>query len=137
MSLCLLIGISSRYYSDGFWDGPAQEPSDAAIRINYCHNVRVEGCNFVGGLTGYGVAIGNTSTQISVTGSLFDSVGQGGVAAYGFDGKGTIPGTGGRQAGNNSQPSYLTVYELNLYIYIWFIFILASAYLRTRNVMLL
>jgi hypothetical protein len=79
------------------------------VRINYCHNVRVEGCSFVGGLTGYGVVIGNTSTAVSVTGSLFDSLGQGGVGAYGFDGAGAIPGTGGRQTGNNTQPSVLTI----------------------------
>jgi hypothetical protein len=26
------------YYADGFWDGPAQQPSDAAIRINHATN---------------------------------------------------------------------------------------------------
>ena len=100
---------SSHWKADGFWDGPAQEPADAAIRINHCHDVHVEGCNFVGGLGGYGVAVGNASASITITGSLFDSVGQGGVVAYGFDGPGVIPGTGGRQTGYNTQPTHLLV----------------------------
>lgn len=36
------------YYADGYWDGPAKQPSDAAIRINYCTGVRVTACNFLG-----------------------------------------------------------------------------------------
>jgi hypothetical protein len=68
-----------------YWDGPAQEASDAAIRINRATDIAVEACNFVGGLGGYGVAVGNASTACSVSGCLFDGVGQGGVILYGFD----------------------------------------------------
>ena len=26
--------LDTTYYADGFWDGPGQQPSDAAVRIN-------------------------------------------------------------------------------------------------------
>lgn len=97
------------YFADGFWDGPAQQPSDAAVRINACSNVSVASCNFLAGLGGYGVAIGNASEDIAVSGSLFDSVGQGGVIAYGFDGLGPIPAGSGRAAGNNTKPRRVSV----------------------------
>ena len=96
------------YYADGYWDGPAQQPSDAAIRINYADGVTVSNCQFLGGLGGYGVAVGNASTGTTVTGSLFDSVGQGGVIAYGYD-QSPVPRHPGQAAGNNSQPRGLTV----------------------------
>ena len=38
------------YYADGYWDGPAQEASDAAIRINRATDISIEACNFVGSL---------------------------------------------------------------------------------------
>jgi hypothetical protein len=91
------------YYSDGYWDGPAQQPNDAAIRVNYCANVAIDSCNFVASLGGYGVAIGNASADITVQGSLFDGLGQGGVLLYGFD-KSPVPGVPGRDTGNNTQP---------------------------------
>ena len=59
------------YYADGFWDGPSQQPSDAAVRINYSKNVHVEASNFLSSLGGYGVAIGNATTHSSVTARLF------------------------------------------------------------------
>lgn len=96
------------YFADGFWDGPAKQPSDAAVRINYSKNVTISACNFLGSLGGYGVAVGNASNDTFVTGSLFDSLGQGGVIAYGFD-KSPVEPTGGRAAGNNTQPHGLHV----------------------------
>lgn len=96
------------YFADGYWDGPAKEPSDAAVRINYSKNVTVSACNFLGSLGGYGVAVGNASNETFVTGSLFDSLGQGGVIAYGFD-KSPVEPDGGRAAGNNTQPHSLHV----------------------------
>jgi hypothetical protein len=71
--------------ADGSWDGPASEPSDAALRINYSQDVTVEACSFLESVGGYGVAIGNSSTNCSVVGSIFDSVGQGGVLMYGYN----------------------------------------------------
>ena len=96
------------YYADGYWDGPAQEPSDAAIRINYSHDVAITGCCFVAGLGGYGVAVGNASTDVRISASLFDSLGQGGVIAYGYD-TSPVPAGGGTVAGNNTQPQHVTV----------------------------
>ncbi len=97
------------YFADGFWDGPAQQPSDAAVRINYASGVSVSHCQFLGGLGGYGVAIGNASVDITVEGSLFDSVGQGGVIAFGYD-RSPVPAfPGDRPAGNNTQPRKLTI----------------------------
>jgi hypothetical protein len=70
--------------------------------------VTVSGCQFLGGLGGYGVAIGNASSQITVTGSLFDSMGQGGVIAFGYD-ESPVPVHPGQDAGNNTQPRRLTI----------------------------
>ena len=78
------------YFTCSYWDGPAQQPSDAAIRINKARHIHVESCNFVASLGGYGVAIGNASASCSVTGCLFDHPGQGGVIAFGYD-KGVTP----------------------------------------------
>lgn len=78
------------------------------MRLNYVRNVSVSGCNFLGSLGGYGVAVGNESADCSVTGCLFDRVGQGGVIAYGFD-RSPVPGTGSRATGNNTQPVRVNV----------------------------
>ena len=67
----------------GSWVGPAAEPSDGAIRINHAENIAIEGCSFLPGLSGYGVVIGNRSTHISVVGSLFTGLGEGGVLMFG------------------------------------------------------
>ena len=96
------------YYADGYWDGPAQQPSDAAIRISYADGVTVSGCQFLGSLGGYGVAVGNASTGTTITGSLFDSVGQGGVVAFGYD-RSPVKASPGQQAGNNTQPIGLVI----------------------------
>jgi hypothetical protein len=96
------------YFADGFWDGPAQQPSDAAVRVNYAQDVTISGCHFLGGLGGYGVAIGNASVDVTVEGSLFDSVGQGGVIAFGYD-TSPVPAHPGQASGNNTQPRRLTI----------------------------
>ena len=103
--------------------------------LKYCcatEQVTISGCQFLGGLGGYGVAIGNASADITVEGSLFDSVGQGGVIAFGesrssrpspmclsihqfisFPGAGydmsPVPAHPGQAAGNNTQPRRLTI----------------------------
>ena len=47
--------LDTTYYADGYWDGPAQQPSDAAVRVNYATGVTIEACNFLSSLGGYGV----------------------------------------------------------------------------------
>ena len=90
--------LDTTYFADGYWDGPGQQPSDAAIRINYAKNVTVEACNFLSSIGGYGVAVGNRTTDSRVLGCLFDHVGQGGVFLYGYDNdptsraNGAVPG---------------------------------------------
>lgn len=68
--------LDTTYYSDGYWDGPAQQPSDAAVRINFAKGVVVEACSFLSSLGGYGVGVGNKTTNSSVVGCLFDRTGQ-------------------------------------------------------------
>ena len=65
------------YYADGYWDGPAQQPSDAAVRINRAVDVVVEASNFIAALGGGAVAIGNSTNDSAVVGCLVDGVGQG------------------------------------------------------------
>jgi hypothetical protein len=65
--------------------------------------------NFVGGLGGYGVAVGNASSDVYVGGCLFDSVGQGGVVAYGFDTTQMLPAGEGRARGYNTKPKRVHV----------------------------
>jgi hypothetical protein len=77
--------LDSNFFSDGQWNGPARVPSDAIIRINNSTDVTVEATNFLASVGGYGIAIGNGTSNVSVVGCLFDSVGQGGVIAYGLD----------------------------------------------------
>jgi hypothetical protein len=79
--------LDTTYYADGFWDGPGQQPSDAAVRLNYGNEVHVEGCNFLASLGGYGVGVGNATQNSSVSGCLFDHMGEGGVFLYGYDRK--------------------------------------------------
>ena len=55
--------LDTTFYADGYWDGPSQQPSDAAVRINYASNVVVESCSFLESLSGNGIAIGNTTTD--------------------------------------------------------------------------
>lgn len=92
-----------------YWDGPAQQPSDAAIRINRGRDVQVESSNFLASLGGYGVAIGNGSVDCRVLGSLFDHMGQGGVIAYGFDAGSNTSCPAGCGPGTNVQPERVTV----------------------------
>lgn len=85
IGLSNLTFLDSSYFADGQWDGPARVPSDAVIRINNSTCVTVEAANFLGSVGGYGIAIGNGTSNVTVVGCLFDSVGQGGVIAYGLD----------------------------------------------------
>jgi hypothetical protein len=63
----------------GDGDGPADDPSDAAIRINNASGVGILGCHFGSGIGGYAVAVGNASSGVRVQNCLVDGVGQGGV----------------------------------------------------------
>ena len=100
--------LDTTYYADGFWDGPAQQPSDAAIRINYANNVKIEACQFLSSVGGYGVAVGNATAGSSVMGSLFDHTGQGGVILYGYDSN-PRNATGGVVPGNNTKPDQIEI----------------------------
>ena len=62
--------LDTTFFADGYWDGPAQQPSDAAIRINYGHNITISSCAFLESLGGYGVAIGNGTKESRVTTSI-------------------------------------------------------------------
>ena len=62
--------------------------TDAAIRINYAQNVSVSSCNFLASIGGNGIAIGNSTTDSSVVGSLFDHVDKA-ARSHGFDCRGT------------------------------------------------
>jgi hypothetical protein len=73
------------FFAVGSWVGPAAEPSDGAVRINHASRIAVEACSFLPGLSGYGIVVGNRSTQVSVTGSHFEGLGEGGVLLYGVD----------------------------------------------------
>jgi hypothetical protein len=66
----------------GDGDGPADDPSDAAIRINNASDVAVLGCHFGSGIGGYAVAVGNSSSGVRVQHCLIEGVGQGGVILY-------------------------------------------------------
>ena len=68
---------------DGELDGPAGDPSDAAVRINHASAVDITGCHFGAGIGGYAVAVGNRSVGVRVQGCLIEDVGQGGVIMYG------------------------------------------------------
>ena len=96
------------YYADGYWDGPGQQPSDAAVRVNFAANVSIEACNFLESLGGYGVGVGNKTVNSSVRGCLFDRVGQGGVFLYGFDYDATTRANG-EVPGNNTKPQWVEV----------------------------
>ena len=61
------------------------------------------------GLGGYGVAVGNASVDVTVEGSLFDSLGQGGVVMLGYDGSAPIPAGGGSASGYNCKPHRVRV----------------------------
>ena len=100
--------LDTTFFSDGYWDGPSQQPSDAAVRINYASDITVESCSFLESLSGNGIAIGNTTTDSRVTRCLFDSLGQGGVAMFGYDSS-PVPQTGGTVAGNNTQPKRIEI----------------------------
>ena len=100
--------MDTTFFADGFWDGPAQQPSDAAVRINYSQNITVVSCSFLESLGGNGVAVGNATVDSSITKSLFDSLGEGGVVMYGYDAS-PVPATGGTWAGNNTQPRRIEV----------------------------
>lgn len=78
--------LDSTFFADGQWNGPARAPSDAVVRINNSSDVIVESCNFLASVLGYGIAVGNASSNISILSCLFDEVGQGGVIMYGVDG---------------------------------------------------
>ena len=99
------------YYADGFWDGPAQQPSDAAIRINRAVDVVIEASNFVASLGGGSVAIGNATNESSVVGCLVDGVGQGGVIMFGYDAPPNmnVPAHSGAVVGVNTQPRHIRV----------------------------
>jgi hypothetical protein len=64
--------LDTTHYADGFWDGPGQQPSDAAVRVNFAQNVSIEACNFLSSIGGYGVGVGNKSVDSRVLGCLFD-----------------------------------------------------------------
>jgi hypothetical protein len=100
--------LDTTYYADGFWDGPGQQPSDAAIRVNFARNVSIEACNFLSSIGGYGVGVGNKTINSSVRGCLFDRVGQGGVLLFGFDYDPTSRANG-EVPGNNTQPQWIEV----------------------------
>jgi len=85
------------YYAVGSWVGPAAEPSDGSVRINHAHDISIEACSFLPGLSGYGVVVGNRSTGVSVTGSHFEGLKEGGVLLY------------GDSDGDNAPPSRNTV----------------------------
>eukprot|EP01052_Picozoa_sp_SAG31_P014732 SAG31_NODE_925_length_10954_cov_3.051589_8_plen_1371_part_00 len=88
--------LDTTFYADGYWDGPGisfhpllqsnvyaadtvdtgQQPSDAAVRVNYANNITIEACNFLSSIGGYGVAIGNHTTNSRVLGCLIEHVGQ-------------------------------------------------------------
>eukprot|EP01052_Picozoa_sp_SAG31_P010196 SAG31_NODE_550_length_14214_cov_3.054269_8_plen_896_part_00 len=100
--------LDTTYYSDGYWDGPAQQPSDAAVRINFAEQVSIESCNFLSSLGGYGVGVGNRTSNSSIVGCLFDRTGQGGVLLYGYD-YNPRSNANGAVAGNNTKPSNIEV----------------------------
>ena len=100
--------LDTTYYSDGYWDGPAQQPSDAAVRINFAKGVTVEACSFLSSLGGYGIGVGNSSKNSSVLGNLFDRTGQGGVLLFGYDTNPTSRANGAAP-GNNTKPSGIVV----------------------------
>jgi len=109
VALANLSFADTTYYADGYWDGPAKQPSDAAVRLSYCRAVAVEGCSFLSSLGGCAVAVGNASADCSVVGNLVDGVGQGGVVLFGMDGGAPQPAAPGVAAGNNTQPSRILV----------------------------
>ena len=104
----LLTLFPLRYYADGYWDGPGQQPSDAAVRVNFAANASIEACNFLESLGGYGVGVGNKTVNSSIRGCLFDRVGQGGVFMYGFDYDATTRANG-EVPGNNTKPQWVEV----------------------------
>ena len=100
--------LDTTFFADGYWDGPSQQPSDGAVRINYSRNISISSCAFLESLGGYGITIGNGTVDSIVTNSLFDSLGEGGVALYGYDAS-PVPATGGTWAGNNTQPRRIEI----------------------------
>ena len=100
--------LDTTFFADGYWDGPSQQPSDGAVRINYSRHISISSCAFLESLGGYGITIGNGTVDSIVTNSLFDSLGEGGVALYGYDAS-PVPATGGTWAGNNTQPRRIEI----------------------------
>jgi hypothetical protein len=67
------------FAAEGGWNGVAGEPSDGAIRISNSSDIRIEASQFLAGISGYGIRIGNYSSNVQVIGNLFADLGQGGV----------------------------------------------------------
>ena len=59
-------------------------PHDGAVVISNATNVTLRACNFLG-LSGGGVIVGNTSTEVAVLDSNFSEIGQSGVMFIGND----------------------------------------------------
>lgn len=77
--------VDADYFSIGTWTGPAGQPSDGAVRINFAQNVTIDQCDFRPSLSGYGIAVGNGTIGTKVLRSRFWGLGQGGVLFYGQD----------------------------------------------------
>jgi len=76
--------LDTTFFSDGYWDGPGQQPADSAVTVNYSNNVTIMENQFLHSLGGGGIGIGNGTVDSRVCGNLFDHVGETGVIMYGY-----------------------------------------------------
>ena len=100
--------LDTTFFADGYWDGPAQQPADSAVKINYSENVHVSNNMFLHSLGGCGVSIGNETSYSRVTNNLFDHVGESGIILYGFDSS-PVPSHSGSVKGNNTMPHHIEI----------------------------
>jgi hypothetical protein len=70
------------YASEGSWSGVSGEPADGALRFNHAQDIVVEACSFLAGLSGYGILVGNYSSEVSVVGNLIEQVGSHGRLSH-------------------------------------------------------
>jgi hypothetical protein len=62
------------FAAEGGWNGIVGQPSDGAIRISNSSDVRIESSQFLAGISGYAIRLGNFSSNIQIMGNLFADV---------------------------------------------------------------
>ena len=100
------------YAAEGGWNGVAGEPSDGAVRISNSTDIQIEASQFLAGIGGYAVRVGNWSTGIKVIGNLMAELGQGGVLLGNTNMNGIVPSS--PQLPHNCEVSFNVMEDIGL-----------------------